>query len=159
MKLKLAIVVITSLALAVLLAAHAQAASAKTTATTSPFNFVATCPSEQIALSGEETIIQSGTVNPTGGSSAHFTFILSGMGVGTESGTVYRLQGVSATGFYFRDLREFPRTADLFMFVQTWVLVPEGGGQPLSFQETLVAVFNAQGELVSFQFVGDADCQ
>jgi hypothetical protein len=107
-------------------------------------------------VSGEWTLVSTSTTNPTGGSSAHFTFILSGTGVGTQSGTVYRLQGVSATGDYFRD---FPHTADFFMFVQPWVLVPEDGGKPLTSQETLVAVFNAQGELVSFQFVGDPDCQ
>jgi hypothetical protein len=45
------------------------------------------------------------------------------------------------------------------MFVQTWVLVPQGEGTPLSCHATPVAVFNAQGELVSFQFVGDADSQ
>jgi hypothetical protein len=159
MKPKLALLVITAVALAALFGARAEPASAATTVVTEPFSFVANCPSEQIALSGEETVIQSGTVNPTGGSSAHFTFVLAGTGVGTESGTVYRLQGVSASGFYFRDERDFARTADFFMFVQTWVLVPKDGGEPLSFQETLIAVFNAQGELVSFQFVGHADCQ
>jgi hypothetical protein len=159
MNLKLAFVVITTIALAVLFGARAQPASADTSVTTSPFDFIAICPNEQIAVSGEYTLVSTSTTNPTGGSSARGTFILSGTGVGTESGTVYTLRGVSGSGFYFRDEREFPRTADFFMLVQTGVLVPEGGGEPLSFQETLVAVFNAQGELVSFQFVGDADCQ
>jgi hypothetical protein len=160
MKLKLVLPVVSALVLVVLLGARAQPASAETSVVVKePFSFVTTCPGEEVAITGEETVIQTGTVNPTGGSSAHFTFILSGTGVGPESGTFYRLQGVSASGFYFRDAGEFPGTADFSMFVQTWVLVPTGAGTPLSFQETLVAVFNAQGELVSFQFVGDADCQ
>jgi hypothetical protein len=159
MKLRLAFVVITSLALAGLFGARAEPASADTSVTTSPFNFIAFCPDEQIDVSGEWTLVSTSTFNPTGGSSGHFTFVLSGTGVGTESGTVYSLQGVSNTSGYFRDEGKFSRTADFFMFVQTGILVPEGGGKPLSFQEALVAVFNAQGELVSFQFVGDADCQ
>jgi hypothetical protein len=159
MKFKLAFLFVTAVALALFFGARAQPASAETTVTTSPFSFIAICPSEQIAVTGEYTLVSTSSTNPTGGSSAHFTFVLSGGGVGTERGTAYTLQGVSASGFYFRDERDFSRTADFFMFVQTGVLVPEGGGEPLSFQETLVAVFNAQGDLVSFQFVGGAQCQ
>jgi hypothetical protein len=141
-------------ALVALVAAPAALAGAvtNTTKTTIDLDFTASCPNEQIAIDSTATFIITATSNPTGGLSGHLNFILSGSGVGLDSGTVYSLHGVSGSLSYFRDEREFSATANVFMFVQTEVLVREGGGKPLSFQETLVAVFNANQELVSSDY-------
>jgi hypothetical protein len=151
---------LSTVVLLVIAAAQAPLGAAAQSSVTLPLDFVATCFDEPVAISGEFTIIaENGFLNPTGGSFGHFTFLESGTGVGLETGTTYTLHGVTSTGFYFRDPGEFHRTASTSTFVQTWVLVPENGGKPLSFQETTVVTFNAEGELVSFKFLGDPDCQ
>jgi hypothetical protein len=139
-------------------AASAQAVT-ETTMFTIPLDNVAlTCPDEVVILSGEATVLFHGTINATGGQSAHFRFLLDDVtAVGAESGTVYAVQGVTTTGFTMPGLFLDPVTADVTRFVQTWLLVPEGGGKPLSFQETTIAVFNPDFELVAFHFT-DPQC-
>lgn len=123
-------------------------ALADTTTTTFHLDFVAVCPSENVAISADVVSRTSSTTNPTGGFTAHITDIVSGTGTGLVTGTTYTLRGVTETSIYFRDPRTFSQTADVFESAQTWVLVPTGGGKPLSFQETLLGVINANGERV-----------
>jgi hypothetical protein len=138
--------------------ARAQAVTETETLTSFFDNAVLTCPDELVILNGESTFLAHFTVNATGGLSSEFRFLLDDVtGVGAESGTIYAVHGVTTTrstgpGFFLD-----PVTADVFRFVQTWLLLPEGGGKPLSFQETLVAVFNPDFELVAFHFT-DPEC-
>jgi hypothetical protein len=133
--------------------ARAQAVTETETFTTLFDNAVLTCPDELVILNGESTFLAHFTINATGGASTEFRFLLDDVtGVGAESGTIYAVHGVTTTGStgpgFFLD----PVTATVSRFVQTWLLLPEGGGKPLSFQETLVAVFNPDFELVAFHF-------
>jgi hypothetical protein len=133
--------------------ARAQAVTETTTFTSFFDNAVLTCPDELVILNGEATVVAHVTVNATGGSTSMFRFLLDDVtGVGAESGTVYAVQGVTTTGSTSPGFFLDPARADVNRFAQTWVLLPEGGGKPLSFQETTVAVFNPDFELVAFHF-------
>jgi hypothetical protein len=138
--------------------ARAQASTQTTISTTLLTNFTYACPDELVFLSGEATVLVHNTRTATGKEISSFTFRLDDVtAVGAESGTVYTVQGVQASGFigpfFFLD----PATAALSRFVETWVLLPEGGGKPLSFQQTFVLVLNPDLELVAFHLT-DPEC-
>jgi len=73
-----------------------------------------------------------------------------------STGAVYNVVGVTSTtySFAFGGLD----TADVHTFVQTWKLIPVGGGTPLTFQEVLVHVFDSSGNEVVFRDLGPQGC-
>src|SRR5512133_240284 len=116
---------------------------------------VLTCPSENVIFSGVGTFSETDTLTPSGHRAAELLSNLNGVtAVGQTSGTRYRVVGVTSTGFSFSAGAGSPNTADVSRFAQTWLLVPLGGGTPLSFHEVLTVVFDAQGNLVSFVHEG-----
>jgi hypothetical protein len=114
---------------------------------------VLTCPSEEVRFDGTASVVSHSTLNPSGGFTARLVFDLRGVtAVEVSTGTPYRVVGVTSTGF------SFDRGASTSTFVQTWTLVPLGGGDTLSFQEVLVVVFDSSGELVALISNGPREC-
>jgi hypothetical protein len=157
------LVLVISVALAALvLAGTAAAATTHSTSfhTEDVTGTVLTCPNENVVFSGSITVLETSTLVqlPTGfQSSGSFLFNFDGVtATGQTSGTVYRVVGVTATGFSF-SFGGFA-SASVSRFVQTWLLIPSGGGEPLSFHEVLNVVYDANGALVAVVFQGPADC-
>lgn len=121
---------------------------------------VLTCPLENVVFNGTGSYSESSTFKqlPTGDRTTE-TFVLDLRGVtaiGETTGTQYRVVGVTSTGFSFSFAGL--ATADVSRFVQTWLLLPSGGGPPLSFHQVLSATFNANGQLAAFVAQGPTDC-
>lgn len=121
---------------------------------------VLTCPLENVVFSGTGSFVESSTFKElsTGDqTTATFLFNLRGVtATGQTSGTEYRIVGVTSTGFSFSFAGL--ASADVSRFVQTWLLLPAGGGTPLSFHEVLNVIFNANGQLVAFVAQGPTAC-
>jgi hypothetical protein len=121
---------------------------------------VLTCPLENVVFSGTGSYLESSTLEQlsTGyHTTATFLFNLRGVtATGATTGTKYRVVGVTSTGysFSFGGLA----SASVSRFVQTWLLLPSGGGAPLSFHEVLSVIYNAQGQLVALVAQGPTDC-
>lgn len=149
--------------LATLPLASAAVASTSHTHSTGTVDYggdVLTCPLESVLFSGSGSYVESSTFKeqPNGDrTTAHFLFNLRGVtATGVTSGTQYRVAGVTSTGFSF-SFAGAPG-ADVNHFVQTWHLLPSGGGPPLSFHQVLNLTFNANGQLVAFVAQGPAEC-
>lgn len=121
---------------------------------------VLTCPVEQVVFSGTASYVESSTLKELStGDQTTGTFLFNLRGVtatGETSGMEYRVVGVTSTGFSFSFAGL--ATADVSRFVQTWLLLPSGGGAPLSFHEVLNATFDASGRLVALVTQGPTDC-
>jgi hypothetical protein len=115
-----------------------------------------TCPEEHVIFDGVGTELIAAVTTPTGVRASAFVFNLTGItAVGKTSGTVYRVVGVTATGG--TDSVGVSR-ATTYRFVQTWLLVPVGRGETLSFHEVDQVTWDANGNLVSFVFnLGECD--
>jgi hypothetical protein len=117
---------------------------------------VLTCSSEDVVFSGTGTESGIFVLTPSSVRAIHLTFNLSGVtAVGLTTGTHYRVNGVTTTTSTFAAPE--PR-ADANSWIQTWLLVPEGGGRPLSFHEVMITVFDASGNLVSLVWRQPRDC-
>lgn len=156
----LVIAAVTFGALALSSAAIASGTQSHASGTIDESGDVLSCPLENVVFSGAASFVESSTfeVLPTGDHTTA-TFVLNLRGVtatGETSGTEYRVVGVTSTGFSF----SFGgiATADVSRFVQTWLLLPSGGGQPLSFHQVLSATFNANGQLAALVAQGPTDC-
>jgi hypothetical protein len=139
------------------------AASVTHTTSSGTINFsgdVLTCPLESVVFSGSASYVESSTfkeLTPGDQTTATFLFNLQGVTAsGETTGTRYRVVGVTSTGFSFSFAGL--ATADVDRFVQTWLLLPSGGGPPLSFHQVLNLTFNAMGQLVAFVAQGPTDC-
>jgi len=111
---------------------------------------VLTCPDENVIFNGTITTLITGVTTPTGVVLAAFVWNLSGLtAVGETTGTVYRVEGVTAYSYTSFDPLGQPRSTANTV-VETWLLVPVGGGETLSFQEVLHVTWDASGNLVSF---------
>jgi hypothetical protein len=121
---------------------------------------VLTCPLERVIFSGTASYLESSTLKELStGDQTTGTFLLNLHGVtatGETTGTKYRVAGVTSTGFSFSFAGL--ATADVSRFVQTWLLLPSGGGAPLSFHQVLSATFDASGRLAAFVVQGPTDC-
>lgn len=121
---------------------------------------VLTCPAENVVFSGAGSYQETSTLKQlTTGYQTTGTFLFNLRGVtatGETTGTQYRVEGVTSTGFSF----SFAGlgTASVSRFVQTWLLLPSGGGAPLSFHEVLSVIYDANGQLVALVAQGPADC-
>ena len=128
--------------------AGGAATNAATRTTTDLTGVVLTCPNENVVFSGVESVVAFDALSPSGQHTLRTIFELRGVtATGQQSGTRYRVTGVTVTGstFAIGSLA----TASTSHFVQTWRLVPVTGGQPLSFQEVLTVVYDASGSLVA----------
>lgn len=147
-------------ALALSSAAIASATPSHSSGTIDESGDVLSCPLENVVFSGAASYVESSTFKVLStGDKTTGTFVLNLRGVtatGETSGTEYRVVGVTSTGFSF----SFGglATADVSRFVQTWLLLPSGGGRPLSFHQVLIATFNANGQLAALVSQGPADC-
>ena len=102
---------------------------------------VLSCPDENVVFTGTASFLSTARATPGGQSGGQFLFNLNGVtAVGQTSGTRYTVVGVTSTGITTRS----------FMSVQTWLLLPVGGGKPLSFLHLLTHIVNANGESVAF---------
>jgi hypothetical protein len=121
---------------------------------------VLTCPLEKVVFSGAGSYLESSTLQElsTGfHTTATFLFNLRDVtATGEATGTEYRVVGVTSSGysFSFGGLA----TGSVSRFVQTWLLLPSGGGTPLSFHEVLSLTYSAQGQLVALVAQGPTDC-
>jgi hypothetical protein len=104
------------------------------------FEFVLQCPDEQVAVSDEELLV----VERIGGQTTHITSLISGTGIGLDTGTTYKLQG---TGTF----TSASHAAGVFVSVQRVMLVPEDGGKALASGHTTIIVLNAKGEFTAFK--------
>lgn len=149
-------------AVAVLALGASPAASGEATVivshTTSDFTgAVLTCPTEQVVFSGTATTVSTSVITPSLRRSDTFVTNLSGLtAVGQTTGTVYRVTGVTHASF--SDAIGGETKATTSTFVQTWLLVPTGGGTTLSFQEILTATFDPEDELVKLIFHQAGEC-
>ena len=117
---------------------------------------VLTCSTEDVVFSGTGTESGVFVLTPSTVRAIHLTFNLSGVtAVGLTTGTNYRVTGVTTTTSTFAAPK--PR-ADANSWIQTWLLVPEGGGRPLTFHEVMITVFDANGDLVSSVWQEPRDC-
>lgn len=138
-------------ALVVAGAANAQAEVDYTRGTLDFNGAELTCPKENVFFEGVSTYFIKSVRTPSGVNAATFLFNLNGVtAVGATSGTVYRVVGVTATGF--SDLTLEQQRATTYRFVQTWLLVPVGGGEPLTFHEVDQVIWDANGTPVVFLF-------
>ena len=146
--------------LVVLLAAvAAQPAQSSAPGNVFHFEFVLQCPDEQVSVSGEELFVVERTgQNPTGSQTFHLTDLISGTGVGLETGATYKLEGVGTSVSHRRVSDEFHDTADVFVSRQRVILVPEDGGKALASGHTTIIVLNAEGEFSVFKDLGEFDC-
>jgi hypothetical protein len=158
-----AVIVAVAAAVAVLMPSTALADSGVTIVKGSSdiTGAVLTCPTENVVFSGTYTYTEIGFVNQIGDAawSSHGTFISSFNGVtavGQTSGTEYRVVGVTASGYNFTF--GTADTADTSRWVQTWMLVPVGGGMPLSFHEMFVVIFGPDDGSILFLHQGPRDC-
>jgi hypothetical protein len=149
-----------AIALGVLVAlssASGAATLAASTTTTVVTGTVLTCPAENVVLTGVETVLAIDTGTASGHRTTQFVFNLRGVrATGQTSGTTYSVNGVSVVGSTFAI--GGANSASTSTFVQTWLLVPSGGGKPLSFHEVLTVIYNASGALVAVVSQGPADC-
>lgn len=159
MRLLLAVAAIVG-ALALSSVAAASTTQSHSSGTTDMTGDVLACPLENVVFSGSASYVESSTFKelPTGDqTTGTFLFNLGGVtATGETTGTDYRVVGVTSTGFSFSFAGL--ATADVSRFVQTWLLLPSGGGKPLSFHQVLTAIFNASGQLVAFVVQGPTDC-
>jgi hypothetical protein len=106
------------------------------------------CSTDTVVLSGSYRYTESGFVNQLGNgtwfSRGTLSFDLAGvLGTGA-SGVSYRLVGATSVGYAFF----FGATSsgiDVEHWTQTWLLLPQSGGPPLSFRETFVLVVMPNG--------------
>lgn len=121
---------------------------------------VLSCPLENVVFNGTASYVESSTFKALStGDQTTATFLLNLQGVtatGEATGTQYRVVGVTSTGFSFSFAGL--ASADVSRFVQTWLLLPSGGGPPLSFHQVLSATFNANGQLAALVAQGPTDC-
>jgi hypothetical protein len=118
---------------------------------------VLACSSENVALSGIETVLATDTITASGHRATQLVFNLRGVtATGLSSGTHFRVTGVTVTGSSFAT--GTLATASTSRFVQTWLLLPIGGGPPLSFHEVLTLIYDANGSLASIASQGPSDC-
>jgi hypothetical protein len=152
---KLALLVLCAGALVASLPATARADMVDVTGT------VLTCPSENVVFQGSYTFFSKATLTQVGSGGFHSQGVLVSSlrgvtAVGQTSGTQYRVVGVSASNFSFSFGTS--GSASINKFVQTWQLVPVGGGPTLSFHEVFVHVFDANTKEAVFVRQGPADC-
>jgi hypothetical protein len=118
---------------------------------------VLTCPTENVIFNGTATSVETVVVTPTQVRLFAFTTNLNGLtAVGVTSGTLYRVTGVTtgaATDAILPQTRSTTSTS-----IQTWLLIPEGGGKPLSFKETLKVTWDANGNLVNLFLLQPGGC-
>jgi hypothetical protein len=119
---------------------------------------VLTCPEENVIFNGTIASVITGVTTPTGVFLSAFVWNLGGLtAVGEATGTVYRVVGAETYSFtsFSEPLGQPRSTANTF--VQTWLLLPVGGGQPLRFQEVMHVTWDQDGNLVSSVFI-PSDC-
>jgi hypothetical protein len=158
MRLRCASLTVVLAALIVPVTASAQADTFNVQETFDVTGGVLTCPDETVIFNGTIATLGTGVTTPTGVFLSAFVWNLSGLtGVGETTGTVYRVVGAETYSFtsFSEPLGQPRSTANTF--VQTWLLVPVGGGQTLRFQEVMHVTWDLNGDIVSSVFI-PSDC-
>lgn len=118
------------------------------------------CSTDTVTLTGVYRYTESGFVNqlPDGSWFSHgsLSFTLKGVTGSGTSGTSYRVVGATHLGYGFIFGSASPGT-DVEDSTETWTLVPDGGGTPLSFRENLVFVVTPSGSTTLVDH-GPSDC-
>lgn len=118
------------------------------------------CSTDTVTLSGAYRFTETGFLNqlPNGTWFSHgsLSFALEGVtGVGA-SGTSYRVVGATHLGYGFV-FGPASSGRDVEDSTETWTLVPNGGGRPLSFREHFVFVVTPSGSTTLVDH-GSSDC-